>query len=471
MLNVPSYQQYMQLMQRIEALEAQHPLPPVEPLPPAGDRVIMVSSADQIPAPDAWQPGYTYVLSEMQCGPIVVDVDDVTIRAEDGKRVVSQAFKRLTTTARIENGVTIMPYTHSLYRHPATQEGPWQGHRDRMRPEQFIANGKMLSPVYNRADVGPGKFYVEGPSNKPQAVYLMAHEGPVESVSYAHHPRLLYGKGKNLSVEGIEFLGAASTGKAGAILTNDGWQLKNVACKYSAGPGFELTGKDVIVEDCLGEGNGQLNFLIRQYADMYFIGCTSRYGNRKGFNAAWEAGGTKIVNEWDEGQGGVNLTVRDYTSEHDNGPGLWFDINNRGADVDGVTVIDALAAGVMFEFGFYDGSAKNIRVEGVRPYVVPAQGNTRQDGVVWQAAVHNSTFDAMHAEGCYNAFLFKVHEGRGASPNNRMTGMTARNVRKDFYLETFNAQQIHAAISKGAKPTGYYGWMNHGNHIESVTMV
>jgi hypothetical protein len=463
----------MSLMQRIEALEAQVQPPEPDPTPVPGDKVITISDPAALPAPDAWKPGYTYLLDSMKTGAIVCNVDDVTIKALPGARVVSQAFRKLATASRLESGVTIMPYTSDLlhpdlHRHPATQEGPWDGHRDRMRPEQFIANGKLLEAVYSRGDLRSGTFYVEGDTKTPEAVFLMAHEGPVQSVGYAYHPCLLYGSGKNVTVEGIEFLGAASTGKRGAILTNDGWQLRNVACRYSAGPGFEITGKDVIVEDCLGEMNGQLNYLIRQYTDLYFIGCTSRHGNRKGFNAAWEAGGTKIVNEWGEGKGGVNITIRDYTSEHDNGPGLWFDINNRGADIDGVLVRDALAAGVMFEFGFYDGKATNIRVEGVRPYPVPEKFYSRQDGIVWQASVHNSTFDTMHVEGCNKAYVFKVHERRGASLNNRLTAMTAANVREPWYMEEFNAQRIHEAIASGANPKGYYGWMNHGNHIEQV---
>jgi hypothetical protein len=46
--------------------------------------------------------------------------------------------------------------------------------------------------------------------------------------------------------------------------------------------------------------------------------------------------------------------------------------------------------------------------------------------------------------------------------------MAAAGVREPWYMEEFNAQRIHEAIAKGANPKGYYGWMNHGNHIEKV---
>jgi hypothetical protein len=46
-----------------------------------------------------------------------------------------------------------------------------------MRPEQFVVNGKMLSPVYRPQDLAPGKFFVEGPSKEPYFVYLVPFEG------------------------------------------------------------------------------------------------------------------------------------------------------------------------------------------------------------------------------------------------------------------------------------------------------
>ena len=466
MYQVPSIDQYNALMQRVEALE-KAAKPPPTPEPPADDSRTHIIGSHAEWQQTTQQAGHTYVLSyERHPGPVEVTADDVTIKAFPGVNVIATAFKPITATPRIESGVYIIPYTHGLYRHPATKEGPWQGHRDRMRPEQFVVNGKLLKPVYSRSDLKSGTFYVDGQSSRPESVFLIPHEGPMQSVSYAHHDRLCYGDAKGVSIEGITFEGAASTGKRGAFLTGDGWQVKNCNVRFSAGPGFEITGKDVIVEDCLSELNGQLNYLTRQYEDLHFIGCTSRKGNRKGFNAAWEAGGTKIVNDWKKG--GVNITVKDYLSEDDNGPGLWFDINNRGAIVDGVTVRNALAAGVMFEFGFYDGSAKNIRVEGVRPYSVPEKFYSRQDGIVWQAAVHDSVFDTMHAEGCNKAFVFKVHEGRGASLRNRLTNLSASDVRESWYMEQMSMQQILSAIRDGSNPKTHQEWQNHGNHIEQV---
>ncbi|HMB91842.1 MAG TPA: right-handed parallel beta-helix repeat-containing protein [Rhodothermales bacterium] len=447
---------------RLSALET--------PPPPAGERTHYVETVEAWEA-TTLQSGHTYVLSTMTVpGTLEVNVDDVTIKAADDAKVVFHAYRVLGGEIIKHGDRYWMAYTHSLYTHPATQEGPWDGHRQRMRPEQFLVNGKLLEAVYDAGDLKPGTFYVDGPSSAPVAVWFMPHEGTPEIVAYAHHARLLFGTGKNVTIEGISFEGAASTGKRGAVLTGDGWWLHRCMVRYSAGPGFEVTGGDVIVSDCLSEKNGQLNYLVHHYDTCSITNCISRHGNRKGFNAAWEAGGCKIVNDWDSG--GNNILVRDYLSEHDDGPGLGFDINNRNAVVKNVTVRDSLAAGIMFEFGFYDGEAENLRVEGVRPYQVPMQTNVRQDGIVWQAAVHDSTFIGLHAEGCAKPFVFKEHERRGASLRNEIRQITARNVeRESVYVERMSEAAIAGAIISGAKPATVAEWLDAGNTIETLRMI
>ena len=273
---------------------------------------------------------------------------------------------------------------------------------------------------------------------------------------YAHYPVLLSGA-QGVRVENITFEGGASTGKRGAAITNDNWHVKNCRFQFSAGPGLQITGSDITVEECESSYNGQLNYLIHGCQRLKFQRCTSRRGNTKGFNAAWEAGGTKIVNDWNNS--GELIDVLEYLSENDDGPGLWFDINNRSVTLKDSRVVNALAAGVMFEHGFYESYVENVRVEGVRPYPVPTKTWSRQDGFVWQSGVFDSKFCDLYASDCKNAGVYKKHEGRGGSGRITIHRLTGERISGQvLYTETMTDQEILAAIKDGATPPDIASW-------------
>jgi len=450
------------LLERIAALEeAQSPAPPQQPEQPPTGAVLRLSTVQQLAA---WlknqKEGDAIELSTMTIPfPLDIKADGVTVRAAAGATVKVVAWDKLTVAPALSNGVYRIPYTHSLYKHPATQEGPWDGHRDRMCPHQFVVNGKLLNRVYSLSALRPGAAYLEGPSDNPKAVYLIAHDSaPLRTAHYAKHPRLLTASSdvKDVTVEGITFEGAASTGKRGAVKTGNGWVLRRCNVRFSAGPGFEITGSNVGAYDCTGEYNGQLNYLIHRYNGLQLFDCVSRGGNRKGFDCAWEAGGVKIVNDWKTP--GRSAYVSGFLSENDNGPGLWFDINNRDVIVADVTVRNALAAGVMFEHGFYKGKASNITVEGVRSYKVPMRTWSRRDGIVWQSQVWDSVFKVLSASGCKNGGVYKKHEKRGASGRNTIDGLVTKDVQKDLYIETMKDEEIMDAIKNGAGPKTVADW-------------
>ena len=238
----------------------------------------------------SWESGGKYVFTNSMTASIpLTDLPaGLQIRSLAGAEVKISAFVPLKSDFEFMDGLWRAPYSHYLPKHPATREGPWDGHRDRMAAHQFVVAGKLLKPVYKKADLAPGTFWIEGDPQAPEFVWIAAGAGtPPSDVYYAHHATLLSGA-PGVSVEGITFEGGASTGKRGALKTNDGWHLRRCRCQLSAGPGYELTGKNVTVEECEGIANGQINFLIHRYENLKFIRCVSRTGNRKGFNASWK---------------------------------------------------------------------------------------------------------------------------------------------------------------------------------------
>ena len=170
-----------------------------------------------------------------------------------------------------------------------------------------------------------------------------------------------------------------------------------------------------------------------------------------------EAGGTKIVNDWDNP--GQNIEIVDYESIDDDGPGLWFDINNREVSVRNSRIVNSLAAGVMFEHGFYGGYVEGVRVEGVRSYHVPTKTWSRQDGFVWQSNVFDSEFYDLYAADCHNAGVLKKHTSRGGSGRLKIIRLRGKRITgRVLYTETMSDAEILRAIQNGATPGTLAGW-------------
>ena len=89
---------------------------------------------------------------------------------------------------------------------------------------------------------------------------------------------------------------------------------------------------------------GQQGFHLVGVADTELSDSRISANNTEGYDAAWEAGGGKVVRSQ-----GVTFAADEV--DHNGGPGIWFDIDDAAAVVTGCRVHDNAKEGILFEIG------------------------------------------------------------------------------------------------------------------------
>lgn len=449
-------------------VEEDTPPPPV--VPPSYSRVHVIEDAQQLNYRlSVQEPGTTIrIVKPIKTRrPIDITASNYEIIVDPGAQLLFSGFIPFDGTWEREGQMWRAEYKGfpGLKTHAATNEGPWDGHRDRMRPEQMHQAGKMLRQVYNKGAVEPGCFFVEGPSESPNAIYLITKdEGEPENMYISAFPRMCYtSKGaKNVRMVGVDFEGGANTGKVGMVERGDYWDFIGCSARFAAAAGFKISGKGGETINTIAEDNGQLGYLVMGHNDGFLNRLHSYRNNRKGFNAAQEAGGCKIIN-CDRLTFGVEGSDEDYAiwSEDDNGVSFWEDIDNNGHKVYNINSYRAMAAGAMLEHGFRNGIVKNTRIKDVREYVVPVNGWKRRDGLVMQSHIWNNLVEGLLVDGADKAVVYKWQERRGPSGGNVFKDFTYLNIAvMNFYRERMTEAKIRESIANGEFPENYGEWFS-----------
>ena len=280
---------------------------------------------------------------------------------------------------------------------------PWTPHL--FRREIVIVDGTMLMPVYARADVVPGTFFVEGTDVAPTAIYMRL---PGDAAPSGHqievgtrHPLFEGADGQCSSIKttlgwfrviGFTFRHAVNRAQWGAICPGaEGSLLEDNTVEWTVGTGIRVYGRGHVLRGNRAVDNGQVGI------GGGCNGCLLEYNeasrnNWKGWRWTYEAGGGKWTNLY-------NTRIRHHLAQDNDGPGLWLDAGNADNTIEGSRFVGNLAVGLMLENETVRITVSNNVFFGTR------WANWTGSGLLTQASSHNvivhNTFMANEGTGLW----------------------------------------------------------------------
>ncbi len=395
---------------------------PAEEAAVQGGRVFWV--AQQHPQADDGNPGTAALpwktISRATGAGVLAPGDAVLVRAGLYRESVrpreggAGAIRRITYAAYpgdevVVTGADVM--NEGWTRDGAAWRLPWttpMAYGTDLRRELVVVDGVVMRPVYARADLRPGTFFVEGPDDQPRAIFLRL---PNDAAPSGHqievgtrHP-LFSPVGPTAYVEcgdpsrpgwlrviGFTFRHAVNRAQWGALCPGgEGSLIEENTVAWTNGMGIEGSGKDHIFRGNRALDNGQAGF------GGICDGCLFEYNessrnNWKGHSPYWEAGGGKWVKT-------RNTVFRHHLAVDNDGPGLWLDYQNDNNVIENSRFYNNEGAGIFLEFDTKHTLVRNNVVVGTR------QRGWTGAGLLSQAASHNvivhNTFIANEGHGLW----------------------------------------------------------------------
>ena len=180
-------------------------------------------------------------------------------------------------------------------------------------------DGRPLRQVLSLAELAPGNWYFDYAADR---VYLADNpSGHVLELS-GNVWQAFSGSASNVTISGLTIQQYATPAQRGAIQggSSSNWVVSNNLLQFNHGGGLRIgNGMQVLNNRVLN--NGQIG-VIGVAVNTLVQGNEIAWNNLLGYAGGWEAGGTKFVKT----QG---LVVRDNHVHHNDGPGLWTDIDNQ----------------------------------------------------------------------------------------------------------------------------------------------
>jgi len=295
--------------------------------------------------------------------------------------------------------------------------------------ELMIADGIVLRPVFNIADLTDQTFFVERHSASKATIYLNTGSSTPPQLEIAKRGSLFkpgnaYTGCDDLSAPGwyhlknIRFIHAANQAQSGAIcLGSEGSIVENVRADWNNGVGVVVYGQNHEIRNSTANHNGQAG--INGTCDGCLLsGNETSFNNWVGHDPFWESGGGKWI-------ASKNLTIRYHTSLSNNGPGIWLDGNNYGVRIEYSKFDHNAIAGVFVEL-----QSENVLVEhtsisntnrigwaGAGVLIQAAGGVTVQSSHIFNndgAGIWIRS-DSRY-EGGYNRFVLNHLESNGMDP-------------------------------------------------------
>ncbi len=238
----------------------------------------------------------------------------------------------------------------------------------RFREDLFV-NDQVFKRVLSRDQLDAVSWYYEA----GKAYQLDDPSG--KRIELSVTPRAFGGNASNVVLANLTVEKYASQAQAGAIDARHGknWSFINVTARWNhgiglfVGPGTRIEKGSYSHNGQMGLGGGGENILID--------GPEIAHNNYAGFHYEWEAGGFKFFDT-------RNLIVRNACVHHNDGIGMWNDIDNIDTIFENNKVFDNARIGIAQEISY---AAK------IRNNVVARNGRNR-DGWLWgsQILIQNS---------------------------------------------------------------------------------
>jgi hypothetical protein len=216
-------------------------------------------------------------------------------------------------------------------------------HRLIGRTEQVIVDGKLLRQVADVDSLAPGTFCAD--PLKDHALYVcFPHGGPIESgrTEVSLRPVLLHITGSHLIVRNLSFHYACNSAQQAAVFVEGSNNLvQDCLVQWTNGSGARLAGAHNTFRHLRSQFNGQLGMSGTGVGNL-IEDCVFENNNVKGFDKNWEAGGIKIVLS-------DSFQIRRCVAGSNDGPGFWFDIDNRNGIIEECLSADNLGPGIIIE--------------------------------------------------------------------------------------------------------------------------
>lgn len=160
-------------------------------------------------------------------------------------------------------------------------------------------------------------------------------------------------KQENVVVRNLVIEKFGNRAQLGAIDTQyaSGWAISNNEVRLNHGVGVVADNAAAVVGNRILR-NGQMG-VAGHGPGLLFERNEIAYNNWAGYHVGWEAGGAKWTNT-------DGLIVRGNWSHHNDGPGLWTDINNIRTTYEGNLVEDNTDCGIFHEISYDATITKNV---------------------------------------------------------------------------------------------------------------
>jgi hypothetical protein len=208
-----------------------------------------------------------------------------------------------------------------------------------MRPEDVFINDVRMQHVGSLSAGGPGKWYFDYGAD---TIYIW--DDPTgKRVETSVTPLAFGGSASNVTISGLVIEKFASPAQNGAVKGGTGWRIDGNEIRFNHGIGLHMASGRRVVNNYIHH-NGQMG-IGGASADALVENNEIAYNNTAGYNDFWEAGGTKFVYS-------NNLTIRNNFVHHNDGPGLWTDIDNIDVLYEGNRVEDNGRSGIFHEISY-----------------------------------------------------------------------------------------------------------------------
>lgn len=285
--------------------------------------------------------------------------------------------------------------------HPLPSHGECEAGRELCHHrEDLFFNGRLYQRVESLDDLGTATWYYE-----KRRAYL-ADDPTGQSVELGVTPLAFGGNAEDVVLSELVVEKYASDAQNGAIFMDDdarGWRIVNVTARWNHGAGLTF-GPGTRVTGGSFSHNGQLGIGGWGDAGSRIEGAEIAFNNYAGYDAFWEAGGTKF---WET----KGLTVMNSCIHHNAGPGLWADNDNIDVIYDGNKVFSNAQDGIKHEVS-YDAIIRNN--------IVARNGTSRFDEWLWgsQILIQNSSHvkvyrNLVEVSSKFGNGIGVIHQDRG----------------------------------------------------------
>ena len=226
--------------------------------------------------------------------------------------------------------------------------------------EELFFNGVRKVHVQTLGEVGAGKWFFDYTTDEITVGDDPAGQLVETSVTTtAFNPT-----GNNVTITDLIIEQYASAAQYGAVNCEGatGWSLTNVTLRLNHSGGIRIC-TDLYMSGGSVTYNGQEG-IVGIGDGVTIDGVEIAYNNGAHFDPGWEAGGTKFVLT-------NNLIVRNCNIHHNEGPGLWLDIDNYLYTLHNNNVHDNDQIGIFLEIGWAGDVYSNTVTNNGLAYWVP----------------------------------------------------------------------------------------------------